>query len=85
MQVVNHIVNETGLAEIRSFLSEYHRLGGAHFTHEMLLAWAADAERHADEGLDPYIELRSFDNIQGFSRTFTVSSKGVDARVTDIE
>jgi len=46
--LTSHIVNENGLKAIHKFLSENHKLGGEHFDDDMILAWAAEAERTAD-------------------------------------
>lgn len=71
-------VNAVGLAEIHAFLAEHHKLGGDHFTAEMLLAWAADAEFQLAEGNGASIEIRSWDSVTGHTVTFTVSDAGVE-------
>ena len=48
---LTYTVNDTGLAEIQEFLADNHKLGGDHFTADMLRAWAADAEFQLAEHL----------------------------------
>lgn len=74
----NRTVNATGLAEIAAFLAAHHKLGGEHFTPDMLRAWAADAEFQLAEGNTPTIEISSRDSASGHTETFTVSDAGVD-------
>ena len=69
-------VNAAGLAEIHAFLAEHHKLGGDHFTPEMLRAWADDAEFQLAEGNGASIEIRSWDSASGHTETFTVSDAG---------
>lgn len=75
----NRTVNATGLAEIAAFLAAHHKLGGEHFTPDMLRAWAADAEFQLAEGNTPSIEIKSWDAVSGHTETFTVSDTGIDA------
>lgn len=86
MQYTNFTINEHGLNEIKEFLAENHRLGGDHFTREMLLAWAADAEQSLADGCsEAMIELKSWDSIHGRTQTFSVSEAGIDKQVVDID
>ena len=71
-------INDIGIQEIRTFLAENHKLGGDHFNHAMLRAWAADAQFSLAEGSDAGIELRSFESVHGRTQTFTVSDAGID-------
>lgn len=71
-------VNATGLAEIKAFLAENHRLGGDHFTDKMILAWAAEAEFQIGEGNPASIEVRSFDSVSGHTVTYDISEAGQD-------
>jgi hypothetical protein len=70
-------VNDAGLAEIHAFLAEHHKLGGGHFTPDMLRAWAKDAEFQLAEGNGASIEIRSWDSVSGHTETFTVPDAGV--------
>ena len=74
-------VNATGLAEIKEFLADNHKLGGDHFTSDMLRAWAADAESHLAEGNAPSIEIKSLDALSGHTETYTISDAGLDAEI----
>lgn len=78
-------VNAIGIAEIAAFLAEHHKLGGDHFTPNMLRAWAADAEFQLGEGNSPTIEIKSYDSVSGRTETFTVSDAGVDSETFDDE
>jgi hypothetical protein len=71
-------VNEAGLLEIAEFLADHHKLGGDHFTPDMIRAWAADAEFQLGDGNSASIEIRSFDSVSGTTETFTVSPAGVE-------
>ncbi len=50
-------VNERGLEEIKQFLAQNHKKGGAHFTRARLLAWAGSAEFQVSQGNPPCIEI----------------------------
>lgn len=78
-QLVTKVVNERGLKEIKEFLADNHRLGGDHFTNDMLRAWAADAEFQMAEGNPPCIELRSFDCVHRRTMEYTISDDGIDS------
>ena len=85
MQVTTYTVNEQGLNEIKEFLADNHRLGGEHFDREMLLAWAADAERHLDENGRATIEIKSWDSVHGYTQEYRISDAGLDAQVVEID
>lgn len=74
-------VNAAGLAEIKEFLADSHKLGGDHFTADMLRAWAADAEFQLREGNTPSIEISSRDALSGRTETYTISDAGLDAEI----
>jgi len=71
------IINAEGLRQIRVFLSQCHRLGGDHFTPDMLRAWAAEAEFQLAEGNSPTIEIASWDSLSGRAEVFTLEPGGV--------
>ena len=81
----NRSVNEVGLAEIKEFLAGHHRLGGDHFTDEMIRAWASDAEFQLGEGNDATIEIRSWDTVSGRTETYTISEAGLDSEEVEID
>ena len=76
-----YTVNAAGLAEIQEFLADNHKLGGDHFTADMLRAWAADAEFQLAEGNSPTIEIKSRDTLSGHTETYTISDAGLDAEI----
>lgn len=78
MKYTTATVNETGLAEIREFLSQNHKKGGDHFTREMLSAWASEAEFQVGEGNPPTIELHARDSVHGRTQEYTISPAGID-------
>ena len=81
----NHSINATGLAEIHAFLAAHHKLGGAHFTADMLRAWAAEAEFQMAEGNSPSVEIKSRDSQSGRTQLFTVSDAGIDTEYVEID
>lgn len=81
----NRAVNEKGLAEIAAFLAANHKLGGDHFTRDMLRAWAADAEFQLAEGNSATIEIKSWDALSCHTETFTVSDAGLDLETTEVD
>lgn len=83
MQITTRTINATGIQEIASFLATHHKLGGDHFTADMLRAWAADAEFQLDEGNSPTIEISSWDAASGHAETYTVSDAGIDTAIID--
>jgi len=78
-------INDAGIAEIHDFLTERHKLGGDHFTPEMLRAWASEAEFQLSEGNPATIELKSWETISGHTETYTVSDAGVDNTLVNDE
>jgi hypothetical protein len=70
-------INETGLVEILDYLAANHKKGRAHFTPDMLRAWAAEAEFQLAEGNPASIELKSWDSVHGYTQEFTVSDAGI--------
>ena len=74
-------VNATGMEEIKEFLADRHKLGGDHFTSDMLRAWAADAEFQLAEGNSPTIEISSRDSASGRTETYTISDAGLEAEI----
>ena len=85
MKYTNYSVNESGLNEIKEFLAENHKLGGDHFTRDMLRAWAAAAEFQLGEGNSATIEIRSWDSIHGRTQEFTISDAGLDSEEIEID
>lgn len=85
MKSTQKTVNSAGLQEIKQFLAANHRLGGDHFTDDMLRAWAADAEFQLGEGNPASIEIRSFDSISGHPEVYTISEDGLDCEEIEIE
>ena len=85
MQAIIKTVNAVGLAEIAAFLAENHKLGGEHFTPDMLRAWAADAEFSLAEGNGAVIELAARDSMRGVTQTFEISVSGLDSQAVEIE
>lgn len=85
MQATINTVNAIGLAEIAAFLAENHKLGGDHFTPDMLSAWAADAEFSLAEGNGAVIELAARDSLRGVTQTFEISDAGMDSQVVEID
>lgn len=71
-------VNALGLAEIRILLSRHHRLGGNHFTDDMILAWAKDVEFQLDEGNSPCFEIQAWDSVSGHTQEFELSPEGLE-------
>ena len=85
MQAIIKTVNAVGLAEIAAFLAENHKLGGEHFTPDMLRAWAADAEFSLAEGNGAVIELTARDSMRGVTQTFEISVSGLDSQAVEVE
>lgn len=81
----NYTVNEQGLAEIKTFLAAYHKLGGDHFTPTMLRAWAEKAEFQLGEGNPPLIEINSWDSVTWHVEQYCISDAGLDAHVVEID
>lgn len=76
------IINETGLTEIRDFLRQYHKTGDQ-MTADMIVAWAADAERHANDGNGASIEIRPWDSWRGRAEILDISPAGFDVEPDD--
>jgi len=74
-----YTINETGLNEIKTFLTNNHRLGGNHFSNDMIHAWAEEAEFQLNEGNDASIEIIARDCIHGRTVTYTISDAGLDS------
>ncbi len=85
MQATIQTVNAAGLAEIAAFLAANHKLGGDHFTPDMLRAWAADAEFSLAEGNGAVIEMAARDSVHGLTQTFELSDAGLDSEVLEID
>lgn len=85
MMVTNYSINETGLREISEFLAARHKLGGEHFTRDMILAWAADAEAHLANGNPATIEIPAWDSVSGHAEVYEISGNGLDAETVEID
>ena len=85
MNIKTYTVNEFGINEIKQFLADNHKLGGEHFNQSMLRAWAADAEFQLSEGNSASIEIKSWDSVHGYTQQYTISAKGLDAEIIEIE
>lgn len=85
MQAAVKTVNAAGLADIAAFLADNHKLGGEHFTPDMLRAWAADAEFSLSEGNGAVIELAARDSLRGVAQTFEISAAGLDSKNVEID
>ena len=75
----NHRINKKGLEQIAIFLMKNHQ----NFQHEQptkdqLYAWSYEAEDHADGGNGCYIEIASFDSVQGRSQIFELTDDCFD-------
>lgn len=80
-----YTVNEEGLDEIHTFLSEKHKLDGTHFNRSMLQAWAQDAEFQLSEGNPASVEIRAFDAVSGHTEEYTISPAGLDFKLITVE
>lgn len=85
MQAAIQTVNAVGLAQIADFLADNHKLGGEHFSADMLRAWAADAEFSLAEGNGAVIELAARDSLRGLTQTFEISAAGLDTKHVEID
>jgi hypothetical protein len=85
MKHAQKTVNDSGLEEIHVFLANNHKLGRAHFTKQMLRAWAREAEFSLSEGNDAGIELKACDSVNGCTQTFTISDAGLDVEIVEID
>jgi len=71
-------VTEKGLSEIHEILAQYHKLGGDHFTPDMLHAWAEKVEYQANEGNTPSFEIRAHDCVRGHVMEFSLSDDAIE-------
>ena len=79
-------VNAKGIREIQKFLEENHKLGGEHFTTEMLDAWALQAEFQQGEGNPAEVEIKACDSICGWTVKYRLSDEGQDwAEVYEVQ
>lgn len=85
MQITTYTVNAQGLAEIREFLAENHKLGRDHFDDAMIRAWARDAETQIGEGNDATIEIRSSNSKSGYTVCYTISDAGLDPEIVEVD
>lgn len=85
MKITLYRVNATGLREIHAFLASHHRLGGAHFSPDMLRAWAADAEFQLGEGNPACIEVPARDSVSGATVEYRISPEGLDTETLEID
>jgi len=85
MKITNYSVNDKGIKEIKQFLSNNHKLGGAHFTQEMLYAWAANAEFQLEQGNTPTIELNAWESIYNRAQEFEISDLGIDKEIVEVD
>jgi|32_taG_2_1085360.scaffolds.fasta_scaffold13787_4 hypothetical protein len=80
----NHKINEKGLEQIKSFLMGNHRnFQNEQPNQKQLLAWAFEAEQHADNGDGGYIEIASFDSVQCRTQIFELTDNCFD--VAEVE
>lgn len=73
------IVNEHGLAEIRTFLNAHAKEPERLNTE----AFALDVEKHVNDGNGAYFELSSHMSIHRYVQEFYVSDAGLDTRTID--
>lgn len=85
MKITTYCINENGLNQIRAHLSASHKLGGDHFTRDMLLAWAADAERNMNDAGHGAFEILAWDSASGHTELCRITEEGFDAEETEIE
>ena len=83
--IASRTINTTGLREIADFLAANHRLGGEHFTSDMLNAWAADAEFQMSEGNPATIEIRAQDSVHDYTVEYRISDAGIDTEYVEID
>lgn len=79
-----YIINAKGHAEIEAFLNARHKKAGQ-FTHEMIQAWASEAEAHANNGSGAFIELKAWEAASGHAEEFEISDAGVDRREINVD
>lgn len=85
MKITTYSINENGLNQIHAHLAASHKLGGDHFTRDMLLAWAADAERNMNDDGRGEFEIRAWDSVSGSTELCRITGEGFDAEETEIE
>ena len=76
------VVNQTGIEEIRQFLSENHRQGDS-LTPSMLQAWADEANFKMAEGNPAFIEIRAHESVHGRAQVYDLSPEGIDSDVVE--
>ena len=76
-----YTINQTGVDEIKGFLSAAHK--PHFFDQNMLNAWASAAEFQLGEGNPASIEISQHHSQSGRTETFTVSAAGIDAHEID--
>lgn len=82
MQVAR--INENGMNQIADALGSYHKLGRAHFTRNMLEAWATEAENNFNDGKGCQFEIRATDSALGRAVEVAITADGYDVEtVTD--
>lgn len=72
------IINTNGLQQIRAGLAEHHKLGGEHFTDDMLYAWASSIEASWLPGDAPAFEIASWDSLTGRPKAVFITPEGYD-------
>lgn len=77
-------INDDGKRQITEALARHHRKPIDEFTPQMLSAWARDAERHHDDGLGCYFEIRTHESNTGAPVLVFISEQGFDV-VEDAE
>lgn len=85
MKITTYTINTAGLAQIHAHLASSHKLGGDHFTKDMLLAWAEDAERNMNDDGRGEFEIRAWDSVSGHTELCRITEEGFDAVVSDLE
>jgi hypothetical protein len=78
-------INTNGLNQIQKALGQYHKLGVDHFTDTMLMAWAAEAEDHFDNGNGCYFEIKSWDSVRGRPEVVEIDEGGYDVETINDE
>lgn len=76
-----YTINQTGIDEIKCFLSAAHK--PHFFDQSMMNAWASAAEFQLGEGNPASIEISQHYSKSGRTETFTVSAAGIDAHEID--
>ena len=64
--ITSYQINDAGLTFIAEELGQRHKqFSTSAPTREMLLAWAADAERSVEHGNGAEFEIRAWDSVSG--------------------